>query len=65
MRSGCVLDMALRLLLLWTSADRHDLASTWVADLVKLARNAAASTGSGSNEGETTIAHQQTASSWL
>lgn len=37
MRSSCVLDLALRLLLLWTSAEAHDLAANWVAELVKLA----------------------------
>ena len=37
MRSSCVLDLALRLLLLWTSAEAHDVAANWVTELVKLA----------------------------
>ena len=64
MRSGCVLDLALRVLLLWINADRHDLASSWVADQVKLARSAAAYTG-GTAEGETTTLHQEPSSSLL
>ena len=43
MRSGCVLDLALRLLLLWTGADRHDLVAAWVNDLVKLVSSTATS----------------------
>ena len=37
MRSACVLDLALRLLLLWTCAEVHDVIAGWVAELVKLA----------------------------
>lgn len=40
MRSGCVLDLALRLLLLWATADMHHLAATWINDLVKLVSSA-------------------------
>ena len=43
MRSGCVLDLSLRLLLLWTGADRHDLVAAWVNDLVKLVSSTATS----------------------
>ena len=37
MRSSCMLDLALRLLLLWSSVEVHDVAANWVGELVKLA----------------------------
>ena len=37
MRSACVLDLALRLLLLWACVEAHDVVAVWVAELVKLA----------------------------
>ena len=40
MRSACVLDLALRLLLLWTSAEAHDVAASWIQELVKAAGQA-------------------------
>lgn len=36
-RSACVLDLTLRLLLLWTNAEAHDVAASWVQELVKIA----------------------------
>ena len=42
MRSACVLDLALRLLLLlWTSAEAHDQVASWIQELVKAATQAA------------------------
>ena len=46
MRSGCVLDLALRLLLLWATADMHHLAATWINDLIKLVSSATVSRAS-------------------
>ena len=40
MRCACVVDLALRLLLLWTSAEAHDAAASWVQELVKAAGQA-------------------------
>lgn len=40
MRGACVLDLVLRLLLLWTSAEAHDTVAGWIAELVKLASQA-------------------------
>lgn len=37
MRSACVVDLALRLLLLWTTAEAHDAAASWIQELVKAA----------------------------
>lgn len=56
MRSGCVLDLALRLLNLWTSADMHDLAASWINDLAKLASSTVATSRSQSAEGKKALA---------
>ena len=40
MRSACVLDLTLRLLLLWTSAEAHDVVASWIQELVKAAGQA-------------------------
>ena len=40
MRSACVLDLALRLLLLWTNAEAHDVVAIWIQELVKVAGQA-------------------------
>ncbi|KAL0033603.1 hypothetical protein WJX79_007018 [Trebouxia sp. C0005] len=42
MRSACVLDLVLRLLLLWTSVEAHDIVAGWIAELVKLVDQAKA-----------------------
>lgn len=42
MRSTCVLDLVLRLLLLWTSVEAHDIVAGWIAELVKLVDQAKA-----------------------
>lgn len=42
MRSTCVLDLVLRLLLLWTSVEAHDVVAGWIAELVKLVDQAKA-----------------------
>ena len=42
MRSACVLDLVLRLLLLWTSVEAHDVVAGWIAELVKLVDQAKA-----------------------
>lgn len=51
MRSACVLDLTLRLLLLWTSAEANDVVASWIQELTKAAGQAvlAAQTEEGKN----------------
>ena len=55
MRSACVLDLVLRLLLLWTSMEAYDVLTGWITELLKLVGRARACVRS--EEGECSTAN--------
>ena len=56
MRSACVLDLVLRLLLLWTSVEAYDVLTGWITELLKLVGRARACVQSEEGERSTTNA---------
>ena len=54
MRSACVLDLVLRLLLLWTSMEAYDVLTGWTTELLKLVGRARACGRSEEGERSTT-----------